>query len=120
MAFRPSEKQTLLESLMDARRSGQIAEVSLRLQQKESDADKIRDANERLASEIDTLQGQLMQDWLAKASTVIADLGKRTDALDEAVDRIKKKVKVAENVTKAIGFLDDAVVIAKKALAGGL
>jgi Skp family chaperone for outer membrane proteins len=105
---------------MDARRAGQIAEVSLRLQQKESDADRMRDANAQLAAEIDSLQEQLMQEWLANAKTVIADLGKRTDALDEAVDRIKRKVKVAENVTKAVGFLDDAVVIAKKALAGGL
>ena len=120
MAFQSSEKQKLLESLMDARRNGHVAEVSLRLQQKETEANEIRDANETLSAEIDNLQAQLMQEWLANAKTVMADLGKKTDALDETVTKIKKKVKLAENVTKAVGLLDDAVVIAKKVLAGGL
>jgi hypothetical protein len=120
MAFVESEKEQLLTSLMDMRRQGQSAEIDLRFQQRTADADALKEANKRLTKQIDALLGRLMREWLGTAATAMTDLGNTSAALEAATADIKKKIAIAQNVVKAVGLLDDAVAIAKKALAGGI
>lgn len=116
MPFTPTEKEKFLAALMDSRRAGQTAEVRLRFQGNTAEAEEVKEAGDRLTDEIDTLTGELMTDWLANANKAIADITKKSDAIDDAVADIKKKLKIAQNVVKLIGALDDAVAIAKKVL----
>lgn len=118
MAFEPSEKEKVLGSLMNAHRQGQLAEVSLRLQGKPDEADKIKPGNTRLSGEIDTLIGQMMDEWLGDADRTVKELTAANAKLEAAAAEIKKQINVAENVVKALGLLDDVVAIAKKAIAG--
>ena len=117
MAFEPTEKEKVLESLMSTHRQGQISEVSLRLQGKPDEADKIKPGNTRLSTEIDTLIGQMMDEWLGDADRTIKDLTALNGKLEAAVAKIKKQINIAQNVVKVLGLLDEAVAIAKKVAA---
>jgi len=118
MAFELTEKEKVLESLTAAHRQGQLAEVSLRLQGKPDEADKIKPGNTRLSGEIDILIGQMMDEWLGDADRTMKDLTAVNAKLEAAVAEIKKQINIAQNVVKIIGLLDDTVAIAKKVVAG--
>lgn len=115
MAFEATEKEKVLEGLMAARRQGQLAELSLRLQDKTDEAEKIWESTARLSTEIDIMLGKIMEDWLGRADPLLKGLNAATAKLESAVGAIKKDVKTAQNVVKVVGLLDDAVTIAKKA-----
>ena len=118
MAFERRDKEKVLESLMAAHRQGQITEVSLRLQGKPDEAEKIWQGNSRLSTEIDILIGQMMDEWLGDADRAIKGLADANTKLEAAAAEIKKQINIAQNVVKVIGLLDDAVAIAKKAVGG--
>jgi hypothetical protein len=118
MAFKPTDKEKLLESLMGTHRQGQVAELRLRFQEEPDEAEKIWAANIRLSTEIDILLGRIMEDWLGSAARATADLRKANANLKAAIDDIQKQIKVAQNVVKVVGLLDEAVAIARKALTG--
>jgi hypothetical protein len=117
MAFEPTDKEQLLEALMNARRQGQLAEISLRVQNKTAEAETLRERNARLSTEIDTLLGRMMDEWLGSAAQTIQGLTAANAQLEAAVAGIKKQIAVAQNVVKAVGLLDDALAIAKKVFA---
>lgn len=117
MPFEPTDKEKVLESLMAARRQGQLAELSLRFRNKPDEAEKIRGGNARLSTEIDILIGRMMEEWIGRADTAIKGLTAANTKLEAAVADIKKQIQIAQNVVKVVGFLDDAVAIAKKVLA---
>ena len=117
MPFEPTDKEKVLESLMAARRQGQLAELSLRFQNKPDEADRIWEGNTRLSTEIDILIGRRMEEWMGRADPAIKGLTAANTKLEAAVADIRKQIKIAQNVVKVIGFLDDAVAIAKKVLA---
>jgi hypothetical protein len=118
MAFELAEKEKVLESLTAAHRQGQLAEVSLRLQERPDEAEKIKPGNTRLSTEIDTLIGQMMDEWLGDADRTMKDLTTANAKLEAAVTKIKKQINVAQNVVKTLGLLDEVVTIAKKVAAG--
>ncbi len=118
MAFEPTEKEKVLETLMSAHSQGQLAEVSLRLQGKVDKADELKPGNTRLSTEIDILIGQKMDEWLGDAERTVKELTAANAKLEAAVAEIKKQISIAQNVVKVLGLLDDAVVIAKKVAAG--
>ena len=118
MAFELTEKEKVLESMTAAHRQGQLAEVSLRLQGKPDEADKIKPGNKRLSGEIDTLIGQMMDKWLGDADSTMKDLTAVNADLGAAIAEIKKQIDIAKNVVKVLGLLDEAVAIAKKAVSG--
>jgi hypothetical protein len=119
MGFEPTDKEKVIEFLMAARRQAQLAEVSLRFQGKPDEAEKIWERNTRLSAEIDILIGRIMEEWLAAADRVIKKLTAINAKLETTIADIKRKIDVAQNVVKVVGFLDDAVGIAKKIIAGG-
>ena len=118
MAFELTEKEKVLESLTAAHRQGQLAEVSLRLQGKPDEAEKVKPGSTRLSTEIDTLIGQMMDEWLGDADRNMKDLTAGNAKLETAIAEIKKQINIAQNAVKVLGLLDDAVAIAKKAIAG--
>ena len=114
MAFSQDDKLKLLDALMDARRQGQLAEISLRSQGLGDDAEKIRKSVTVLSAQIDVLIGRMMEDWLGQVDKAIGDMATCTKGLQTAVDQIRKKVAIAQTVVKALGFVDQAVATAAK------
>jgi len=115
MAFEATDKEKVLESLMAARRQGQLAELSLRLQDKTEQAETVWESTARLSTEIDIMLGKIMEEWRGRADPILKGLTAATAKLETAVSGIKKSVQTAQNVIKVVGLLDDAVAIAKKA-----
>jgi hypothetical protein len=115
MAFEATEKEKVLEGLMAVRRQGQLAELSLRFQDKTDEAEKIWESTTRLSTEIDIMLGKIMEEWLGRADPVLKGLNAAIAKLETSVSGIKKDIKTAQNVVKVVGLLDDAVAIAKKA-----
>ena len=66
----------------------------------------------RLKLEIDGLLRDLLQSWIGVASVLKAQLDKSNKAVKAAVKEIEKNVKTAENIVKAIGYIDDAIKVA--------
>ncbi len=114
MAFSQDDKLKFLDALMETRRQGQLAEISLRSQERLDDAEKIHKSIAPLSAQVDAAIGRMMENWLGQADKSIADMGTCTKGLQTAVDQIRKKVAIAQTVVKAIGFVDQAVVIAAK------
>ena len=82
----------------------QLAEVSLRLQGKPDQAEKLRPGNTRLSTEVDTLIGQMMDEWLGNAGPTLRYLTAVNGKLAAAVADIKKQINIAQNVVKALVF----------------
>jgi Skp family chaperone for outer membrane proteins len=118
MGFEQTQKEKVIASLMAAYRQGQIAEIRLRLQAKPDEAEKVRQENARVSAEVDTLIGQMMDEWRGNVERAVKGLEKINTKLEAAVAEIKKQINVARNVVKIVGLLDAAASIAKKAAAG--
>lgn len=118
MAFEQSDKENILESLMSVRRQGQLAELNLRFQGESEEADSVWGATARLSTEIDILIGRMMQDWLGSAKSVKKSIESLNSKIETAASDIKKQTRIAQNVVKVVGLLDDGVDLAKKAIAG--
>src|SRR5262245_46785684 len=117
MPFSMTDKQQLVEQLMEVRRQAQLAELNLRSQNQGPQADKVHDAIGPLTAKIDVLLGAMMRDWIGQADQAVGDLKGRADDLTKAVDQIKRQVQIAQTVVKVIGFIDQAVAIAAKVAA---
>jgi len=113
MAWILTEKQEVIESLLDARQLAQSLEFFLRSQGRTQEADRVWEDNQRLQVEIDTLIGRTMDEWGKEAEAITATLNVAVDQLSEAIKKIKQKIQVAENVVKAIGLIDEILKILK-------
>lgn len=108
------EKQDILHSLLAMQRQGQLAEIDLRLQNEKAQADKVWECTTRLSAEIDILIGRMMDEWLEMASTATQQLVDATSNIATVIADIKKKKQIASDVVKVLGYLDEAVDVAKK------
>jgi hypothetical protein len=100
MAFSQNDKLKFLDALTDALRQGQLAEINLRSQGRVADADAIRKSTAPLSAKVDALVGTMMAEWLGQVDKSIADIAACTEGLQGAVEQIKKKVAIAQNVVK--------------------
>lgn len=66
----------------------------------------------RLQNEIDWLLRDIYQDWIGESEELKEKLDEANSSVEKAVEDIEKKVKLAGNITKAIGYIDDVVKIA--------
>ena len=62
-------------------------------------------------------EGPFMQDWIGSARLTIESINKTNENLQKTIRDIKRDVEVAKNIVKAIGYLDDAIMIAANLLA---
>jgi hypothetical protein len=112
MKMTEESKQEVIQGFLVSKQEAHVAEISLRFKGKGDEADKFaRDAT-KLSDKIDMLLAQVMDDWLGDSETVIQGIKKANTSLQQSVQNIKQGVKTAENVAKAIGFIDDLIAIA--------
>ncbi|GEM_PF-2889628 len=116
MAWKLNEKLRVIAVLQRLHQNGQKLEMELRVKHPEEDADRVWEANQRLALEIDSLLGRAMDDWGMAASTAQRQLEGATESFKSAVADIKKKMNVVRKIIDASRYLDDAVKVARKVL----
>lgn len=111
-----ADKVVALDALRETRNSSQDAEVALRLQKMNADADAVWEKTSRLSLEIDVLVGKMMQQWTSDSTTYATNLGKISADIDTAVGKIKKSQDTAKSVAAVLGAIDQALAIAARLL----
>ncbi|MGD0073091.1 MAG: hypothetical protein ABSD31_01975 [Candidatus Binataceae bacterium] len=68
----------------------------------------------RLNALYTTLSNALWKDWIGDAATVKKNMQAATRNVNQSVKNIQSNVNTAQNIVKALGYLDQAVAIAAK------
>ncbi len=109
------EKLKTLNALVSSHNKALKLEFALMLQNEDYSA--LQEANNRLAKTIDAFRGKLHDEWVESAEAIRKDISAANRRLQEAIKEIEKKIKTAQNVVKAIGYIDRIVESASKVLA---
>ena len=92
----------------------QQLELSLRLKGEFDAAEKIWGANQRLATEIDVIIGQVIEQWSEEVPAITADLAKAESDVRDSIASIKQDFKNAQLIVEVVGLVDDVVKLALK------
>lgn len=106
------DKESVVDQLLMVKRKGHMLEIDLRFEKMEDEAEEVKGKTDKLSEEIENLLADLMKDWVGSAKETIESIKKTNKKLQDAIRDIKKDVEVAKNIVKAVGFLDEAIVIA--------
>jgi len=68
----------------------------------------------RLNASYTTLSKALWEDWIGDAATVKRNMQAATDNVNQSVKDIQSNVNTAQNIVKALGYLDQVIAIAAK------
>lgn len=83
------------------------------MQGKTEEADTVSKKTKNLSKQIDKLLGQLIDDWNGSTDQVIKSIRNNNASLQKSMNQIQEKIEVADNIVKAIGYIDTALKIAK-------
>lgn len=112
MPMSKSRKLALIRSLQNTRNKGDALEVELLIQGKTADARKVRARTDKLSKEIRKLISAAKRSWRGRAEALERDIRSTNARLQRSIGRITRRIEVAQNVVKAVGFIDDAVKLA--------
>ncbi|MDD2468072.1 MAG: hypothetical protein PHI97_29185 [Desulfobulbus sp.] len=107
-----NENQKIIISMTD--QLADLTKIKIRLifLSEAEKANEILAKYNTLSDKIDELIANEMHEWnIEKEATLIA-LNKTNNKIDDAIDKIEKKVKIAENVVKALKQADKVIEIA--------
>jgi len=82
--------------------------------QDQTNSDKYSLRLNRLNALYTTLSNALWKDWIGDAATVKKNMQAATDNVNQSVKDIQSNVSTAQNIVKALGYLDQAIAIAAK------
>jgi hypothetical protein len=109
-----ADKQQIIRRLLVAKQEAHSLEISLRFKGRNDQADQLAAKATKLSDTIDTLLGQVMVDWVVETQKIVSDIGQANVSLQSSIKEIQNGIKVAQNVVKALGYVDDVVAIAAK------
>ena len=78
------------------------------------EAVKVEAKSQELGDQISDLLGQVIDEWVGSAQSVVDKLRKANDKLQANVREIEKDTDTAKNVVKLLGHVDDVIAIAAK------
>ncbi len=82
--------------------------------QDQTNSDKYALRLNRLNALYTTLSNALWEDWIGDAATVTKNMQAATDNVSRSVKAIRSNVNTAQNIVKALGYLDRVIAIAAK------
>jgi hypothetical protein len=82
--------------------------------QDQTNSDKYALRLNRLNALYTTLSNELWKDWIGDAAAVKKNMQAATDNVNQSVKDIQSNVNTAQNIVKALGYLDQAIAIATK------
>src|SRR5262245_9007167 len=107
MALSNSDKQDVIGRLLVTNQKAHILEISLRFKGQNDQAEEVAQKSRELTDQIDLLLGQVMVAWLGQAGTILQEVQKANASLQASIRQIQNEVNIAQNLVKAIGFIDD-------------
>ena len=108
-----NSKEEIIQGLLVTKQKAHALEVRLLLKGKQKDGKKVARKSKALSRKIDILLGQVMDEWQGQGNKIIKDIKSANADLQRSIAEIKRNVKTAQNIVKAIGLIDDAIVMAK-------
>jgi uncharacterized protein with PhoU and TrkA domain len=114
---RKEDKESIVDNLLITKRKGHNLEIDLMFKGMETEAKNIRTQTNKLSKKVEILLADLMKNWIGSAKSAIESTRKTNQNLQKTIRDIKKDVEVAKNIVKAVGYLDEAIVIAVNLLA---
>ena len=114
MAVSQQTKQDIVQGLLVTKQKAHALEITLRFKREGDEADQVAARAAELSNEIDKLLAQMIDEWLVQSRGDVANLKQTNSKLQRSIRSIQKGVETAQSVVKAIGFIDDAIVIASK------
>jgi hypothetical protein len=95
---------------------GKYLRLQFALELDKRDASAIEKANRKMAKRIDDLRSQLHDDWAGSADSTTRDLQNLNNRLQTSIREIERGVNVAENIVKAVAYVDRVLAITAKLL----
>ncbi len=107
------EKEAIIDKFLTTKRKGHMLEIDLSFKGMDDDAEKVKTKNTELSEKVDNLLKNIMQDWIDDTSSgVVEELKNINRKIQDTIRDIKKDIKIAKNVVKALGYLDEAIKFA--------
>lgn len=103
--------------LTSALNKGVILELELRSRGEDDQADQVAEATERLGAAAGEIRAAITEEWTGRAAALNAASRRLVGDLQKELAAIRRTMDVAERVVKAIGYIDDLVELAAKAVA---
>lgn len=114
MAISQKSKLEIIQSLLVTKQKAHSLEISLRFKAMNDEADEVSQKAGELSQQIDTLLGQVIDDWFGQTGAILESIGKANSSLQRSIRQIQKGLSIARNLVKAVGYIDDVVSIAAK------
>jgi len=94
---------------------GKITNVKVRLTLAGEDAlaEQMETKRKALLEQIETLEGQIADQWTVKATVLTQKLSEANGKVQTRIRNIRNKVNVADNAIKIIAQIDDALAFLK-------
>jgi len=76
----------------------------------------VQEANKRLFPQIDQLRGRLHDVWIENVEDLKREVSLVNGRSQKIINDIKRNIKIAENIARAVGYIDRVVEIASRIL----
>lgn len=111
------EKEAILDKLRATKRKAEMLEIDLLFKGRHDDARKVKGKSTEISGKIDSLIANIMQEWIDDTSSgLVEKLKKKNRNIQDAIRDIKKDIKIAKNVVKTLGYMDEAIEFATNLL----
>ena len=107
-----SEKNVLLDNLSVCYNRVNYLKIKAEEKNQPDTAAQFERRKSRLKNEIDGLLRDLYASWIGDAAQLTTKLTASNKDLNACIADIEKDIKFAENVVKALGYVDDVIKIA--------
>ena len=114
MALSKQSKQEMIQRFLVTKQKAHNLEIDLRFKGKSEDADKVAKKTAELSGKIDALLVSVIDNWLGRKDVIIQGIKEANTSLQKSIRQIQNDVETAKNIERAIGYIDDVVVIAAK------
>ncbi len=114
--MRMQNKNDILDLLSVASNKASYLRAICLEQGNNADAAKFKKRRNRLRVEIDELLEEVYQDWIGDANELKTNIDNANNDLKKSIDDIEQKINTAQNIVKAISYLDKMIEIASKVL----
>jgi hypothetical protein len=117
MAITTNNKRALLRALLNTKSAAIDLEFELIMAELDDAARDTGRRIDRLTRQTKQLRGALWEEWTGRAAALEVHLKKAASDVRRAVRDIRKQIKMAERVAKALGVLDDAIAVVASLIA---
>ena len=113
MAISKTAKQDLIQQLLATKTKSYQTEIKLLLKRKPDEAEEVKEHGKALSRKIDELIAQSISDWLGNSNTLIKNVKTINTKLQRSIRDIENDIKIAQNVVKIVGYIDEVTEIVR-------